>query len=40
LYWTEHRSGEWVRHDTEPGTSFWLRAGIRLLSALPIEWLL
>ncbi|WP_434111375.1 phospholipase D family protein [Methylocaldum sp. GT1TLB] len=40
LYWTEHRSGEWVRHDAEPGTSFWLRAGIRLLSALPIEWLL
>jgi putative cardiolipin synthase len=40
LYWIERREGEWVRHDTEPGTSFWRRLEIWLLSMLPIEWLL
>jgi cardiolipin synthase C len=40
LYWIERREGEWVRHDTEPGTSFWQRVEIWLLSILPIEWLL
>jgi putative cardiolipin synthase len=40
LYWTERRAGELVRHDTEPGTTFWQRIGVRLLSLLPIEWLL
>jgi cardiolipin synthase C len=29
-----------VRHDTEPGTNFWQRAGVWFLSLLPIEWLL
>jgi putative cardiolipin synthase len=29
-----------VRHDTEPGTTWWQRAGVGLMSLLPIEWLL
>ena len=40
LYWIERRDAEWVRHDTEPGTSFWRRLEIWLMSMLPIEWLL
>ncbi|ADE14879.1 phospholipase D/Transphosphatidylase [Nitrosococcus halophilus Nc 4] len=40
LYWIEHQKRKRVRHNTEPGTSFWQRAGIRFLSWLPIEWLL
>jgi putative cardiolipin synthase len=40
LYWIERRGGESVRHDTEPGTSFWQRARVWFLSLLPVEWLL
>ena len=40
LYWEERRGGQLVRHDVEPGTSIWLRAGVWLMSLLPIEWLL
>jgi putative cardiolipin synthase len=40
LFWVERRGGQLVRHDTEPGTSFWQRAGVWFLSLLPIEWLL
>lgn len=40
LYWIERRDGRIERHDVEPGTGFWQRAGIALLSMLPIEWLL
>ncbi len=40
LYWIEQRQGEVVRYDTEPGTNFWQRAGLRFVSVLPIEWLL
>jgi putative cardiolipin synthase len=40
LYWIERRGEQLVRHDTEPGTSFWPRAGVWFLSLLPIEWLL
>jgi cardiolipin synthase C len=40
LYWIERREGESVRHDTEPGTSFWQRLEVWLMSMLPIEWLL
>ncbi|WP_322100163.1 phospholipase D family protein [Geminicoccus harenae] len=40
LYWTETRAGETIRHDTEPGTSFWQRMALRFLSMLPIDWLL
>jgi len=40
LYWIERRDGQLLRHDREPGASLWRRAGVRLLSLLPIEWLL
>ena len=40
LYWIERRGDELVRHDQEPGTSWWLRAAVWFLSLLPIEWLL
>jgi putative cardiolipin synthase len=40
LCWTETRDGRQVRHDTEPGTSAWKRGAIRVLSRLPIDWLL
>lgn len=32
--------GKTVRYDAEPGAGFWRRAGVLLLSWLPIEWLL
>ena len=40
LQWIEHRNGEIVHHDIEPGTSWHTRTATRLLSHLPIEWLL
>ena len=40
LFWIERRGEQLVRHDTEPGTSFWQRAGVWFLSLFPIEWLL
>lgn len=40
LYWIENRNGTIVRHDIEPGTTFWKRAAVSLMSVLPIEWLL
>jgi putative cardiolipin synthase len=40
LYWIERREGRLIRHDTEPGTSFWQRAAVWFMSVLPIEWLL
>jgi hypothetical protein len=33
-------SGGERRHATEPGTSWRLRAGVGVLSVLPIDWLL
>jgi len=40
LYWLERREGKLIRHDVEPGTSWWTRATVKLLSMFPIEWLL
>lgn len=40
LYWLEPTPDGPVRHDTEPGTSWLTRTGVRLMSLLPIEWLL
>ncbi len=40
LEWIEQRGDEPVLHETEPGTSFGQRLLIRVLSVLPIEWLL
>ena len=40
LYWLERRGSTVVRHDVEPGTSLVQRAGVWLMSLLPIDWLL
>ncbi|MEO8411494.1 MAG: phospholipase D family protein, partial [Propionivibrio sp.] len=40
LVWIEQSSDKERSLDTEPGAGFWQRLGIRLLSLLPIEWLL
>lgn len=40
LYWTARDRDKVVRYEQEPGTGFWLRAGVWSLSLLPIDWLL
>ena len=40
LRWVETIEGREVVHDEEPGTTFWGRLGVSILSLLPIEWLL
>ena len=40
IQWIERLQGQDVVHDTEPGTTFWERFGVGVLSILPIEWLL
>jgi putative cardiolipin synthase len=40
LYWIERKQGVAIRHDAEPGAGFWRGIGVRILSWLPIEWLL
>ena len=40
LSWVERAGGQTRRHDAEPGAGFWKRAGMRILSFLPIDWLL
>ena len=40
LVWIERRGGEIIRHTTEPGTTISRRILVKLLSYLPIEWLL
>ena len=40
LYWLEQLEDRQVRHEREPNTGLLKRSGIRLLSLLPIEWLL
>ena len=40
LQWIERNEDVEVTHDTEPGTTRWQRAVVRVLSWLPIEWLL
>lgn len=40
LYWVERAQGKIIRHDTEPGTTWWKRAAVKGLSWLPIDWLL
>lgn len=40
LVWIERSGASVTRHDTDPNTSRWQRAGVRLLSILPIDWLL
>jgi putative cardiolipin synthase len=40
LQWIERTAAGETHHDTEPGTSWFLRSKVELLSILPIEWLL
>jgi len=40
LYWIERSHGEILRYEQEPGTTIWKRAGVKVLSILPIDWLL
>ena len=40
LVWDEQVDGATVHHTTEPGASLLKRLGVRVLSWLPIEWLL
>jgi putative cardiolipin synthase len=40
LYWLEPTPAGTVRHDVEPGTGWWKRTSVFLMSLLPIEWLL
>jgi putative cardiolipin synthase len=40
LFWIEQTPQGALRFDTEPGTGFWRRLGVRILSWLPIDWLL
>jgi putative cardiolipin synthase len=40
LQWIEVVDGRERVHDVEPGTTFWSRLGVSLLSLLPIDWLL
>ena len=40
LQWVEQVDGVEVVHDEEPGVGFWRKFGVKVLSLLPIEWLL
>jgi putative cardiolipin synthase len=40
LEWIDHVDGREVRYETEPQTSWWLRAKAGMMSLLPIDWLL
>lgn len=40
LYWIGTQKGVVTRYDTEPGTTFLERMGIKVLTWLPIDWLL
>lgn len=40
LEWIERREGHVIRYQKEPGTTWLQRATVRVLSWLPIEWLL
>jgi putative cardiolipin synthase len=40
LYWIGTEKGVVTRYDTEPGTTFLQRLGVKVLSWLPIDWLL
>lgn len=40
LVWIERSGGRTRRHEEEPNTTVWQRTGVRILSYLPIDWLL
>ena len=39
LEWIERTASGEKRYDIEPGTSWFLRTGVDMLSILPIDWL-
>lgn len=40
LYWIEQRGTQIIRHNKEPGATLGKRIALRILTVLPIEWLL
>lgn len=40
LYWVEQQGTETIRYDKEPGSTLGRRIALRILTVLPIEWLL
>ena len=40
LQWIERTPSGEIRYDTDPGTSWFLRSKVNVLSVLPIDWLL
>jgi putative cardiolipin synthase len=40
LVWIERTAGGEVKYTTEPGTTWFQRTGVEMMSILPIEWLL
>jgi len=40
MVWIERSGGSIQRHYEEPNTTVWQRTGVRILSVLPIDWLL
>ncbi|WP_313171880.1 phospholipase D family protein [Massilia oculi] len=40
VIWLERRGDQVIRHEKEPGTSWFKRATVKALSWLPIDWLL
>jgi putative cardiolipin synthase len=40
LVWIERSEGKVVQHTREPGVSIWRQMAVRILSLLPIDWLL
>ena len=40
LVWVAHEGDTEVRYTTEPGQPAWTRLKVRMMSWLPIEWLL
>jgi putative cardiolipin synthase len=40
LKWAEHQGGKRLVYDEEPGSTFWRRLLVSVMSVLPIEWLL
>lgn len=40
IIWLERKGDQVIRYEKEPGTSWWKRAAVNVLSWLPIDWLL
>lgn len=40
VIWLERRGDQVIRHEKEPGTGWFKRAAVKVLSWLPIDWLL